>query len=150
MEHSPDPYMLSYIWQQHCRIVAFSRCLVIKCRMAPLKVVGVYILSDSSSSFSDVVVLCQIGFLILEVAEPALNHVVVCPATFSIHALADTIFLYKVNVLVTCKLTLLIRIQDLCFCHFESFFQGVDNHGLSKQLSINGSWDFLSRQKVLN
>ena len=76
--------------------------------MAPLKVVDVYILSDSNSCFTDVVVLCQIGFLILEAAEPALNHDVVCPATFSIHALADAVFLYKVNVLLTCKLTTLI------------------------------------------
>jgi len=121
-------YMLSYIWHQHCRIVAFSRCLVIKCRMASLKVVGVDILSDSSPCFPDVVVLCQIGFLILEAAEPALNHDVVCPAAFSIHTLADTVFLYKVNVLLTCKLTTLIWIQDLRFCHFESFFQGTDNH----------------------
>ena len=128
VEYSPNPFMLSYIWQQHCRIVAFSRCLVIKCRMAPLKVVGVDILSDSSSCFPDVVVLRQIGFLILEAAEPALNHDVVCPATFSIHTLADAVFLYKVNVLLTCKLTALVRVQDLRFCHFESFFQGVDNH----------------------
>lgn len=120
--------MLSYIWQQHCRIVAFSRCLVIKCRMSPLKVVGVDILSDSNSCFLDVIVLCQIGFLILEAAEPTLNHDVVCPTTFSIHALADAVFLYKVNVLLTCKLTALVRIQNLRFCHFESFFQGADNH----------------------
>ena len=101
-------YMLSYIWHQHCRIVAFSRCLVIKCRMAPLKVVGVDILSDSCSCFLDVVVLRQIGFLILEATEPTLNHDVVCPATFSIHALTDAVFLYKVNVLLTCKLTALV------------------------------------------
>lgn len=69
--------MLSYIWHQHCWIVAFSRCAVIKCRMAPLKVVGVDILSDSNSCFSDVVVLCQIGLFILEAAESALNHDVV-------------------------------------------------------------------------
>ena len=103
-------YMLSYIWHQHCRIVAFSRCLVIKCRMASLKVVGVDILSDSSPCFPDVVVLCQIGFLILEAAEPSLNHDVVSPTAFSIHTLADTVFLYKVNVLLTCKLTTLIRV----------------------------------------
>ena len=36
---SPSPYMLSYIRQQHCWIVAFSRRLVIKCRMMSLKVV---------------------------------------------------------------------------------------------------------------
>ena len=120
--------MLSYIWHQHCRIVAFSRCLVTKCRMTPFKVVGVDILSDSSSCFPDVVVLCQVGCLILEASEPAFNHDVVRPAAFSIHALADSVFLYKVNVLLTCKLASLIRIQDLRLCHFESFFQSVNHH----------------------
>ena len=127
-------YMLSYIWHQHCRIVAFSRCLVIKCRMTPFKVVGMDILLYSNSGFPDVVVLCQIGLFILEAAEPTLNHDVVCPATFSIHALADAVFLYKVNVLLTCKLTALIRVQYLRFCHFESFFQGVDNHSGIKRV----------------
>ena len=45
---------------------------------------------------------------LLYTSEPALNHDVVCPAAFSIHTLADTVFLYKVNVLLTCKLTTLI------------------------------------------
>ena len=127
-------YMLSYIWHQHCRIVAFSRCLVIKCRMASLKVVGVDILSDSSPCFPDVVVLCQIGFLILEAAEPALNHDVVRPAAFSIHALTDSIFLYKVNVLLACKLASLIRIQNLWFCHLKCFFQSIDDHSGIKRI----------------
>lgn len=76
--------------------------------MAPLKVVGMDIMSDSSSGFPDVVVLCQISFFILEAAEPPLNPDVVCPAAFSIHALTDTVFIYKVNVLMTCKLTALV------------------------------------------
>ena len=80
MELSPAPFMLSYIWQQHCRIVAFSRCLIIKCRMTPLKVVSVDILSDGSSGVFDVIVLCQVGFFILETAKSALNHNIVCPA----------------------------------------------------------------------
>ena len=79
--------------------------------MAPLKVIGVDIMSDSSSGFPDVVVLRQIGFFIFEAAEPSLNHDVVCPAAFPIHALTDTVFLYKVNVLLTCKLASLIRIM---------------------------------------
>ena len=120
--------MLSYIWQQHCWIVAFSRCLIVKCGVSPLKVVGVDILSNGGSGFPDVVVLCQISFLIFEAAEPALNHDVVRPAAFSIHALTDSIILYKVNVLLACKLASLIRIQNLWFCHSESFFKSVDNH----------------------
>ena len=110
MELPPKPFMLSYIWQQHCRIVAFSRCLIVKCRMTPLKVVSVYILSDGSSGIFDVIVLCQVGFFILEATEPAFNHDVVCPATFAIHALTNAIFLYKIHVLLTCKLTSLIGI----------------------------------------
>ena len=78
--------------------------------MAPLKVIGVDILTDSSSGFPDVVILCQIGFLILEATKPAFNHDVVCPTAFSIHALTNTIFFYEVNVLLTCKLTALIRV----------------------------------------
>ena len=75
--------MLSYIWQQHCRIVAFSRCLIVKCRMTPFKVVSVDILSNGGSGFFDVIVLSQIGFFILEATEPTLNHDVVCPAAFA-------------------------------------------------------------------
>ena len=105
-------YMLSYIWHQHCRIVTFSRCLVIKCRMASFKVVGVDILSDSSPCFPDVVVLCQIGFLILEAAEPAFNHDIICPSAFAIHALTDSAITNKVDVFVAGKLAVLIRVDD--------------------------------------
>ena len=34
--------MLSCIWQQHCRIIAFSRCLIVKCGVTPLKVAGYF------------------------------------------------------------------------------------------------------------
>ena len=132
VEYSPNPFMLSYIWQQHCRIVAFSRCLVIKCRMTPFKVVNLDILSDGSPSFLYVVVLCQISFFIFEASEPALNHDIICPSAFTIHALPDSVFLYKVNILLTCKLTALIRIQYLRFCHFKSLFQSIDDHSSVK------------------
>lgn len=78
------PYMLSYIWQRHCRIVAFSRSLIIKSRMAPLKVVSVDMCSDNSSSFPDIAVLCQICFFIFEASEPALDHDIICPSAFAI------------------------------------------------------------------
>src|SRR5574344_326245 len=110
VEHSPDPSMLSYIWQEHCRIVAFSRCLVIKCRMATFKVISVDILSNGSSSFLDIVVLCQISFFILKAAEPTFNHDIISPTAFTIHALANSILFYKVNILLTCELAALIRI----------------------------------------
>ena len=87
--------MLSYIWQQHCRIVAFSRCLVVECGMTALKVVSMDILPDGTPCLTDVVILRQISFFILEAAEPALNHDVICPPAFPVHALADPIFLYE-------------------------------------------------------
>ena len=86
------------------------------------------ILSDGSSGIFDVIVLCQVGFFILEAAEPALNHDVVCPATFAIHALTNAVFLYKINVLLACKLASLIRIQYLRFGYPESLFQSIYDH----------------------
>lgn len=71
------------------RIVAFSRCLVIKCRMTLLKVVSLDIFSDSTSGFPYVVVLCQISFFIFKAAEPAFNHDIICPSAFTIHALTE-------------------------------------------------------------
>ena len=44
-----------------------------------------YILSNGGPGFFDVIVLCQIGFFILEAAKPALNHNVVCPAAVPIN-----------------------------------------------------------------
>lgn len=38
-----------------------------------------------SSGIFDVIVLCQVGFFILEAAKPALNHNVVCPAAVPIN-----------------------------------------------------------------
>lgn len=83
--------------------------------MTPLKVVNMNILSDGSSGFLDIIILCQIGFLILEASKPALNHDIVRPAAFSIHALADAVFFYEINVLLTGKLASLVRIQYLWF-----------------------------------
>ena len=84
-------------------------------RRTPLKVVSVNILSNGSSGFFDVIILCQIAFFILEATKPALNHDIVRPAAFSIHALADAVFFYEINVLLTGKLTSLVRIQYLWF-----------------------------------
>ena len=111
VDYSPNSiYALSYILQEHCWIVAFSRCFVVKGRMTSFKVVSVDVTSSRSSGFLDVVILCQINLFILKAAKPTLNHDVVSPATFSIHALTDIIFFYKVNVLLACKLTTLIRV----------------------------------------
>ena len=128
-EKFPDSiYALSYIRQKHCRIVAFSRCFIIKGRMASLKVVCVNIAANGSSCFLDVVILRQIRFLILKATKPTLDHDIVSPTTFSIHALTDAVFLNKINVLLTCKLTALIRIQNLRFCCFKCLFKSVNNY----------------------
>ena len=126
--------MLSYIWQQHCRTIAFRRCLIVKCGVTPLKVVGVNILSNGSSGFFDVIVLCQIGFFILEATKSALNYDIVRPAAFCIHALADAVFFYEINVLLTGKRTSLVRIQYLWFCHIKYFFQSIDDHSGIKRI----------------
>lgn len=126
--------MLSCIGQQHCRIVAFSRCLVFECGMTALKVVGVDILPDGTPCLLNVIVLRQISFFILEATEPSLNHDVICPPAFPVHALTDPIFLYEVNVLLTCELTSLIRIQGLRFRCFEGLIQGVDHHPCIKSI----------------
>lgn len=107
-------------------MAAFSRCLVIKCRVAPFKAISADRLPDSSSGFFNVVILRQIGFLILKAAEPTPNHDVVSPTALAIHALTDSIFFYKVNVLLACKLTALIRIQNLWFSNPECLFKGSD------------------------
>lgn len=93
--------------------------------MTPLKVVSVDILSDGTSGVFDVIVLCQVGFFILEAAKPALNHNVVCPAAFAIHALPDSVVLYEINLLLACKLASLIRIQYLRFGYHECRLQGL-------------------------
>lgn len=125
VEHSPYLSMLSYIWQEHCWIVAFSQCLVIKCRMTSFKIISVYIISDCCSSFLDIVVLCQICLFILEAAKPAFNHDIISPTAFVVHTLTNLVLFYKVNVLLTCELATLIRIKNLWFCHFKRLFKAL-------------------------
>lgn len=102
--------------------------------MTALKVVGMDILPDGIPRFPDVIVLRHISFFILEAAEPSLTYDVTCPPAFLVHALTDPIFLYEVNVLLTCELTSLIKIQDLRFRYFEGLFQGVDYHPCIKSI----------------
>ena len=47
-----------------------------------------------------------------EAAEPALDHDIICPSTFAIHALPDSVVTNKVNVFVTGKPAALIRVDD--------------------------------------
>ena len=102
--------------------------------MISFKVIGVNISFDSCAGFFDIIILCQIGFLILEASKPALNHDIVRPADFSIHALADAVFFYEINVLLTGKLTSLVRIQYLWFGYLKCFFQSIDDHSGIKRI----------------
>lgn len=69
--------------------------------MASFKVIGVDIPSDGFSCF-----------LILEAAEPAFNHDIICPSAFAIHALTDSAITNKIDVFVTGELAALIRVDD--------------------------------------
>lgn len=66
-----------------------------------------------------IVILGQICFLVLEAPEPSFNHDIVSPAAFTIHALTDLVLFEKIHVLIACKLTALIRIQDNRFCYHK-------------------------------
>ena len=98
--------------QKHCRIVHLCRTLIIDCLMASLKVIIVDISSDGFSCFLEISILREICFLILEAAEPAFNHDIICPSTFAIHALPDSVITNKVDVFVTGELAALIRVDD--------------------------------------
>ena len=98
--------------QKHCRIVHLCRTLIIDCLMASLKVIIVDISSDGFSCFLEISILREICFLILEAAEPAFNHDIICPSTFAIHALPNSIISNKFDVFVTGKLASLIRVDD--------------------------------------
>ena len=47
-----------------------------------------------------------------QAAEPALDHNIVCPAGFTVHALADMQSFQKLFILVACKLASLIRVEN--------------------------------------
>ena len=90
--------------------------------MTTFKVVCMHIFSNSLPCFSDIVVLGQIGFLVLETPEPSFNHDIISPAAFTIHALTDQALFEKVYVLIACEMTAMIRIQDNRFCYHKCLF----------------------------
>ena len=96
--------------------------MLIECRMTTFKVVSVHIFTDCLPCFSDIVILGQICFLVLEASEPSFNHDIVSPPAFTIHALTDLVFFEEIHVLIACKLTALIRIQDNRFCYYKRLF----------------------------
>ena len=93
--------------------------------MTTFKVVSVHIFTDCLPCFSDIVILGQICFLVLEAPEPSFNYNIVSPATFTIHALTDLVLFEKIHVLIACKLTALIRIQQTGFATMNAFFNAV-------------------------
>ena len=92
--------------------------------MTTFKVVSVHIFTDCLPCFSDIVILGQICFLVLEASEPSFNHDIVSPGAFTIHALTDLVLFEKIHILIACKLTALIRIQDN-IATINAFFNAV-------------------------
>lgn len=84
--------------------------------------IGVNISFDSCSGFFDIIILCQVSFFILKTSKPSFDHDIISPTTFSIHALTDTIFFYKIDILLAGKLTSLIWVQDLRFGYLKCLY----------------------------
>lgn len=87
--------------------------------MASLEVVVVDVAANGGPGFLDVVPFRQVGFLILEGPEPALDLDIVSPTALAIHTLAYMVLLEEFFVLLTGELALLIRVQDLWSRHSE-------------------------------
>lgn len=85
-------------------------------------------LSRHKLSLADVGILGKVCFLVFETAKPSLNHNIVGPATFAIHALTNVVLFEKIHVFVACKLTSLIRVQDNGVRHLKCLFQCVYDH----------------------
>ena len=98
--------------QKHYRIIYLGRPFVPNGLMASFKVIGVDIPSDGFSCFLEISILREVCFLILETTKPAFNHDIICPSTFAIHALPNSIISNKFDVFVTGKLASLIRVDD--------------------------------------
>lgn len=71
----------------------------------------------------DVVALRQVGFLILEGTEPALDLDIVSPTALAIHTLAYMVLHKKLFVFLAGELTALIRVQDSGLATRNAFLQ---------------------------
>lgn len=96
--------------------------------MITFKVVAVDISGNGNPRLSDVVVFGQISLFVLKAPEPSLNHDVVRPAALAVHTLADSVFADELAIAVACKLTALIRVQNLRFCYLKGLLTGPDDH----------------------
>lgn len=119
---------LSCIFNQKYRIIVGCRSLIVNSRVTTFKIVGMNIFPNRFPCFTDIGILGQICFLVLETAKPPFNHNVIRPTAFSIHALTNLVLLEEIHIFIARKLTSLIRIQDNWFCCFKRFFQCIDNH----------------------
>ena len=87
--------------------------------MASLKGVIVDVAADGGPDFLDVLPLRQVGFLLLEGPEPALDLDIVSPTALAVHTLVYMVLLEEFFVLLAGELAPLIRVQDLWSRHSE-------------------------------
>ena len=85
---------------------------IVQSLMGTQGIIEVDILADLRAQVSGRMELIDIDQLRLQRAKPALNHDIVGPAGFAVHALANVQVTKQALVFVTGKLTALIRIED--------------------------------------
>ena len=69
-----------------------------------MEVVGFDVATYGLTGLADVLIAREVSLLILEAAEPALNHYVVSPAALAVHALLDVLILQEASILFTCNI----------------------------------------------
>lgn len=102
--------------------------------MAAFVVVSPDVVVDSLACLLNVVVLCQISLLVLEGAEPALDHDVVSPAALAVHALPDVVIFQELLVFTAGELAPLIRVEDNRLGHLEGLPERRDDHACVKRI----------------
>lgn len=80
--------------------------------MGTQTVVVINVASDRLPQFPGGAEFIDVNQLRFQAAEPALDHNIVCPAGFTVHALADMQSFQKLFILVACKLASLIRVEN--------------------------------------
>ena len=96
--------------RREARPVDLIRRSIVQSFMRPTRVVVVNVAADRRAQLFRAAIFVDVNQLRLEAAEPALDHDVVCPAGFAVHALADAQALEQPFVFFTGKLTALVRI----------------------------------------
>ena len=92
--------------------VQVSWTMIIQCCMRTFCIVAVNIVSNSLTQFTWSLKFIDVNQLTFQAAKPSLNHNVVCPACFSVHALLYLIFFQPALIIFAGKLTALVRIND--------------------------------------